>query len=256
MSFRGVPRYLQNKVRAYYEYLWVSGQANHHRRAFDELPPMLQMQISLFLKRAMIESCSVFTNLTPSSVVAIMNRLEETIAIPNEVIILQGSVGDKMFFITNGIVFVKLQKPDGTTIKLAEMNRGAAFGEMGVLDDGSVRTCSIVAKVSAAAAGGVKRRRDERRGLASLKHSHQHTTTHYISSTPQTFCELDVLNKDDIDNIRAECADVDENLHAILAVRHAADKAREKSEKNITNALSGMKEENEEDEEDEKDENE
>ncbi|GMI26240.1 hypothetical protein TrRE_jg5763, partial [Triparma retinervis] len=122
-----------------------------------------------------------------------------------------------MFFITNGIVFVKLQKPDGTTIKLAEMNRGAAFGEMGVLDDGSVRTCSIVAK---------------------------------------TFCELDVLNKDDIDNIRAECADVDENLHAILAVRHAADKAREKSEKNITNALSGMKEENEEDEEDEKDENE
>ena len=189
MAFRGVPQWLQNRVRAYYEYLWHSGQANHHKKAFDELPPMLQMQLSLCLKRSMIENCSVFKNLSAGSVVAIMNRLEEVIAIPGEVIILQGSIGDKMFFISNGTVLVNLQKGGGEIIKLAEMNRGAAFGEMGVLESqGNIRSCSIVAK---------------------------------------SFCELNVLNKADIDQIRVECADVDENLQAILAERRAADKARE-----------------------------
>ena len=195
MSFRGVPDWMQDRVRAYYEYLWVSGQAAHHKKAFDELPPMLQIQLTLCLKRQMIENCSVFKNLEASSIVAIMHRLEETIAIPGEVVILQGSVGDKMFFLFQGTVEVKLKKPDGTVLALAKMNRGTAFGEMGVIanDEKAVRSCSIVAV---------------------------------------TFCELNLLNKVDLDQIRAECEDVDENLQMILEERMQADREREQAENN------------------------
>jgi hypothetical protein len=66
MSFRGVPYWLQNKVRGYYEYLWHSGQAQHHKRAFDELPPMLKIELALCLKSQMIENCSVFKGLCAS----------------------------------------------------------------------------------------------------------------------------------------------------------------------------------------------
>jgi hypothetical protein len=126
MTFRGVPDWMQERVRAYYEYLWHSGQAAHHKKAFDELPPMLQIQLTLCLKRQMIEGCNVFKNLEASSIVAIMHRLEETIAIPSEVIILQGSIGDKMYFLFQGIVEVKLKKPDDQVISLCKMNRGQA----------------------------------------------------------------------------------------------------------------------------------
>ena len=57
MAFRGVPNWLQNKVRGYYEYLWHSGQAQHHKKAFDELPPMLQMQVRECKERKTSEGC-------------------------------------------------------------------------------------------------------------------------------------------------------------------------------------------------------
>ena len=190
MAFRGVPKWLQNQVRGYYEYLWQSGQSQHHKDAFDELPPFLQMRLALCLKSQMIQDCSVFKNLSAASIVAIMKRLEETIAVPGEAIIVQGSVGDTMFFISNGIVKVILRKEDtGEMIELAQMHRGAAFGEMAVLVDESVRSCGIVAK---------------------------------------TFCELNTLNKVDVDEIRMEYEDVNENLQLILEERQQADEAREK----------------------------
>lgn len=96
-----------------------------------------------------------------------------------------------MFFITNGVVKVTLHKKDtGETIDLAEMNRGDAFGEMGVLSDNSVRSCNIIAK---------------------------------------TFCELNVLGKMDVDDIRMECEDVNENLQLILEQRMEADAARKRA---------------------------
>ena len=140
----------------------------------------------------MIENCSVFKNLAASSIIAIMHRLEETIAIPGEAIIVQGSVGDQMYFISNGVVKVILHKEEtGEVIELAEMHRGAAFGEMAVLlEEGtSVRSCGIVAK---------------------------------------TFCELNILNKVDVDEIRMEYEDVNENLQCILEERQQADEARKR----------------------------
>ena len=68
LTFRGVPSWMQMRIREYYDYLWISGQAAYHKRAFDELPPMLHMQLSLCLKKQMIESSSVFKNLSAASV--------------------------------------------------------------------------------------------------------------------------------------------------------------------------------------------
>ncbi|GMH82656.1 hypothetical protein TL16_g09332 [Triparma laevis f. inornata] len=147
LTFRGVPTWMQTRIREYYDYLWLSGQAAYHKRAFDELPPMLHMQLSLCLKKQMIESSSVFKNLSAASVVAIMDRLHSIIALPDEIIILQDTPGDKMYFLAQGQVKVTIKVDDINTPKhIKYMSRGEAFGEMAILDpDNNVRSCNIVA---------------------------------------------------------------------------------------------------------------
>lgn len=108
---------------------------------------MLHMQLSLCLKKQMIESSSVFKNLSASSVVAIMDRLHSIIALPDEIIILQDTPGDKMYFLAQGQVKVTI-RVDGTheTKHIKCMSRGEAFGEMAILDpDHNVRSCNIIA---------------------------------------------------------------------------------------------------------------
>jgi potassium voltage-gated channel Eag-related subfamily H protein 7 len=47
LAYRDVPVQLQHKIQSYYNYLWRSGQSQYHKNAFDELPPMLALQLSL-----------------------------------------------------------------------------------------------------------------------------------------------------------------------------------------------------------------
>lgn len=77
-----------------------------------------------------------------------------------EAIFHEGSAGDVLYVIGSGRVLIKRDHPGGRTIALAELERGAMFGELSVLD-GEVRSasaeCLESTKVYAITAGDMRR---------------------------------------------------------------------------------------------------
>ena len=58
------------------------------------------------------------------SVVAIMDRLQSIIALPDEIIILQNTPGEKMYFLAQGQVKVTVKTADGPMKFIKYMGRG------------------------------------------------------------------------------------------------------------------------------------
>jgi hypothetical protein len=102
LKFHSVPKQLRTKIRDYYEYLWISGQSIHDKSLFDQLPESLNLQLDLSLKRKLLEGVAMFRDIQPVSVLAIVRKLKDTIAIPEEVVMRQGEFGDCMYFIKRG----------------------------------------------------------------------------------------------------------------------------------------------------------
>lgn len=63
---------------------------------------------------------------------------------PGDLIVKQDDPGDTMYLVMNGTVHVETQTPGGN-IHLAELGRGACFGEVSVLT-GSPRTATVTAE--------------------------------------------------------------------------------------------------------------
>jgi hypothetical protein len=102
MVFHSVPKELRQKISDFYDYLWRSGQSMHDRNLFDQLPESLNIQLDLSLKRKLINKVPMFKELQPSSVLGIIRAMIHTIAIPSEMILRQGEIGETMFFLMKG----------------------------------------------------------------------------------------------------------------------------------------------------------
>jgi voltage-gated potassium channel len=145
LTFHSVPMVLKNKIRDYYEYLWLSGQSSHDKNLFDQLPASLNLQLDLSLKRKLIEGVPMFREISVLAVLAIIRQLTHTIAIPEEIIVRQGEPGDSMYFLMRGLVTVYLELADGGKKELTTMRDGAVFGEIALVQPDQPRTATISA---------------------------------------------------------------------------------------------------------------
>jgi potassium voltage-gated channel Eag-related subfamily H protein 7 len=146
LRFRRVPSELRLKIRNYYKYLWLTGQALHHKKLFDSLPQTLSLQLNLALKRKLIETSSLFKHCSPVSVVSIIRRLVSFVAVPEERIMKQGELGTRVYFIVRGgcSVWVK-PKGGGDELQVNLLAEGSHFGEMGVLQGEGARSATVIA---------------------------------------------------------------------------------------------------------------
>jgi voltage-gated potassium channel len=145
LTFHSVPTVLKNKIRDFYEYLWLSGQSSHDKNLFDQLPASLTLQLDLSLKRKLIEGVPMFGEISALAVLAIIRQLTHTIAIPEEIIVRQGEPGDSMYFLMRGLVTVYLELADGGKKQLTTMRDGAVFGEIALVQPDQPRTATISA---------------------------------------------------------------------------------------------------------------
>lgn len=85
--------------------------------------------------KTMIKS-PTFRNLPPANIEELLQRLEPIVVRPGEVIIRQGDVGDYFYMIDEGTALVT-RNPDNDedSIEMAELNKGASFGEAALLSD-------------------------------------------------------------------------------------------------------------------------
>lgn len=85
--------------------------------------------------KTMIKS-PTFRDLPPANIEELLQRLEPIVVRPGDVIIRQGDVGDYFYMIDEGTALVT-RNPDNDedSIEMAELNKGASFGEAALLSD-------------------------------------------------------------------------------------------------------------------------
>ena len=130
LRYRHIPNSLQSRIYDYYSYLW------EHRLGYDEsavlsgLPPSLQGEVSLLLKREFIEKVPFLKGGGLELIRDIAFELRPVIFTPGTYIFRAGEIGRHMYFISHGTV--EVISPDGKTI-LATLRDGDLFGEIALL---------------------------------------------------------------------------------------------------------------------------
>ncbi len=131
MRSREIPAAMQRRIRDYYGYVW------EHRLGYDEtsivqgLPPGLLVEVSLFLKRDIIQKVPFFKGAGEELIREIALVMQPVVYTPGDVVFSAGEPGADMFFISRG--HCDVMGPDGRSI-VATLREGDFFGEMALLE--------------------------------------------------------------------------------------------------------------------------
>ncbi|MBI4261359.1 MAG: cyclic nucleotide-binding domain-containing protein [Actinobacteria bacterium] len=132
MHYREIPPDLQERIVRYHRYLWQQGLLHDESDLLGHLPPSLRTEVSLFLKRDLIEAVPLFQGADEELLREIALELEPVVFMPGDEIIREGERSREMYFISRGTV--EVLGPEGDEVK-ARLTRGDFFGEMALLFD-------------------------------------------------------------------------------------------------------------------------
>ncbi|CAF0880985.1 unnamed protein product [Adineta steineri] len=128
MAWRKLPREMRNKISDYYEHRY-QGKIFHEDTILTELSERLRLDVINYNCRSLVSSVPFFTNADPNFVSDVVTKLRFEVFQPGDQIIYEGTIGDKMYFIQEGIV--DIIKSDGTV--LTTLSDGSYFGEICLL---------------------------------------------------------------------------------------------------------------------------
>lgn len=139
MEYRDLPSSLQDRVRGYYGYRWEKRLGFDESAIVADLPPSLLADVSLYLKKDVIEKVPFFKGAGEELVREIALAMRPVIYMPGDYIFRSGEKGQEMFFIGRGQVEVLAK--DGRTVQ-ATLHDGQFFGEIALVL-GHPRTASV-----------------------------------------------------------------------------------------------------------------
>jgi voltage-gated potassium channel len=129
MSYRNIPPALRGRIAEYYRYLWLNRLDQDESEVLDRLPPSLRAEVSLHMKRDLVQAVPLFAGASDEFLRDVALDLEPLSFLPGDEVIRAGSPGRDMYFVSRGSVEVIGQ--DGTP--LAQLNAGDFFGEMALV---------------------------------------------------------------------------------------------------------------------------
>lgn len=138
---RDLPLPLQKRIQDYYKYV------HHKRLGYDEieflkgLPKSLQTEVSLCLKKEVIEKNQLFKDAQKEFIEEISLKLKPVVLIPGDCLFKMGEIGDEMYFVVKGTLIVFGNQQTGT---IATLTEGSYFGEIALLKN-VPRTATIYA---------------------------------------------------------------------------------------------------------------
>ncbi|MCS6985098.1 MAG: ion transporter [Leptospiraceae bacterium] len=130
MRGRQLPREVQERVRAYYDYLWETRRGSLEQEILSELPRSLRIDVAIALKQELIRKVPLFQGAETAFIRQLVLHLEPTIYLPGDIIFHQGEMGHGMYFIARGCVEIYNEK---TKERYAILNEGNFFGELSLL---------------------------------------------------------------------------------------------------------------------------
>ncbi|CAF1238832.1 unnamed protein product [Didymodactylos carnosus] len=128
MAWRKLPREMRNRISDYYEHRY-QGKIFDEESILVELSERLRLDVVNYNCRSLVSSVPFFATADPHFVSDVVTKLRFEVYQPGDLIIVEGTIGDKMYFIQEGIV--DIIKSDGEV--LTTLSDGSYFGEICLL---------------------------------------------------------------------------------------------------------------------------
>ncbi|XP_070542032.1 potassium/sodium hyperpolarization-activated cyclic nucleotide-gated channel 2-like [Ptychodera flava] len=128
MAFNKLPRHLRESIADYYEHRFQHKYFDEDA-ILNELSESLRENVINYKCRSLVASVPFFQNADPNFVTKVVTKLKFEIRQPGDVIIREGAIGDRMYFIQQGIVDVL--SPEGSVA--TSLTDGSYFGEICLL---------------------------------------------------------------------------------------------------------------------------
>lgn len=103
MVWRKFPREMRNRITEYYEHRY-QGKMFDEDAILGELSERLRLDIINYNCRSLVSSVPFFANADQNFVSDVITKLKFEVFQPGDIIIREGTIGDKMYFIQEGIV--------------------------------------------------------------------------------------------------------------------------------------------------------
>lgn len=105
MVWRKFPRDMRNRITEYYEHRY-QGKMFDEDNILKELSERLRLDIINYNCRSLVSSVPFFANADNNFVSDVVTKLHFEVFQPGDLIIREGTIGNKMYFIQEGIVDV------------------------------------------------------------------------------------------------------------------------------------------------------
>ncbi|MBV96240.1 Potassium/sodium hyperpolarization-activated cyclic nucleotide-gated channel 3, partial [Eschrichtius robustus] len=136
MSFHKLPADTRQRIHEYYEHRY-QGKMFDEESILGELSEPLREEIINFTCRGLVAHMPLFAHADPSFVTAVLTKLHFEVFQPGDLVVREGSVGRKMYFIQHGLLSVLARGARDT-----RLTDGSYFGEICLLTRGR-RTASV-----------------------------------------------------------------------------------------------------------------
>jgi voltage-gated potassium channel len=125
-----IPLDLQERIRDYYSYLWVSQRGVRTSSVLEDFPRNLSQEILLFLNRELLDRVELFRGADELFIREAVQLLTPAVFLPGEYIIRQGEYGDCMYFLAGGEVRILVNGNE-----VARLGPGSPFGETALVEN-------------------------------------------------------------------------------------------------------------------------
>lgn len=124
LNYFNVPGPLANEILNFQNHLLLHNLGDSHQGLIRGLPEEMQKNISLFSRINLISECVLFSNAHQGTKVALAEAIRPMVFRPDESVVVQGEIGDCMYFVSYGVLGMKMAKKD------LFFQRGNYFGEI------------------------------------------------------------------------------------------------------------------------------
>ncbi|XP_065337305.1 potassium/sodium hyperpolarization-activated cyclic nucleotide-gated channel 3 isoform X6 [Cloeon dipterum] len=128
MAYRKLPREMRQRITEYFEHRY-QGKFFDEEAILGELSEKLREDVINYNCRSLVASVPFFANADPNFVSDVVTKLRYEVFQPGDIIIKEGTIGNKMFFIQEGIVDIVMANGEVAT----SLSDGSYFGEICLL---------------------------------------------------------------------------------------------------------------------------
>ncbi|XP_025833099.1 potassium/sodium hyperpolarization-activated cyclic nucleotide-gated channel 2-like isoform X4 [Agrilus planipennis] len=128
MAYRKLPREMRQRITEYFEHRY-QGKFFDEELILGELSEKLREDVINYNCRSLVASVPFFTNADPNFVSDVVTKLKYEVFQPGDIIIKEGTIGAKMYFIQEGIVDIVMANGEVAT----SLSDGSYFGEICLL---------------------------------------------------------------------------------------------------------------------------